>query len=352
MLILLISLLLIHRCKHSSNPITPEKELNYQIVFASDRDSDGRVNIEMGEEGEIYSMFTDGSNLKRLTYNDNYDYAPLYSSDGEHIVFRSAEDWLMNNVVIMNADGTSEINLGRGNFPKFSNDNSKILYQTGGLVGLINTDGSNKVVLTHWADSIYSNLGQDYPVQFSSDDLKILFLSRKDNNGDIYTMLIDGTNVQRLTSEPGYDGVCSFSNDDTEILFSSYRTGVSQIYIMDSDGNNVKQLTTTEAFNTNASFSPNGNEIVFESYRDSQSEIYLMNRDGSNQRRLTYTNSNKGSISFSPDGKYIIYSQKERDNLNANKYDICLINIASGETVNLTNGEGNNYVPSFSPILK
>ena len=134
MLILLISLILIHRCKHSSNPITTEEELNYQIVFASDRDSDGRVNIEMGEEGEIYSMFIDGSNLKRLTNNDNYDATPIYSSDGEHIVFRSAEDWLITNIVIMNADGTSEIDLGRGNFPSRSTSLDASAIQTNFLL--------------------------------------------------------------------------------------------------------------------------------------------------------------------------------------------------------------------------
>ena len=347
-----LTILLFQSCKDSTNPVEPEKEGNYQMVFTSDRDSDGLIKIEMGSRCEVYSMNIDGSNQTRLTNNDNYDFSPKYSFDGSRIVYTSAEDWLMSNIFIMNEDGTNAINLGSGEHPKFSNDNSKILYKTRGLIGIIDTDGGHQVVLTNWADSIRSTAGQDYPVQFSSDDSKILFLSRKDNNNDIYTMSIDGTNIQRLTSDPGYDGDCSFSNDDTKILFTSYRTGVGQIYIMNGDGSNKKQLTTTEAFNNNARFSPNGIEMAFISFRDGQTEIYRMNIDRTNQRRLTHSNSIKANLSFSPDGQFLVFQQKEKENMNEKKWDIYLLNIEGGEIVNLTNGAGNNFEPAFNPVIK
>jgi Tol biopolymer transport system component len=353
-LLYFLLLLIISCSRNNSNPIspsiTPIYELDYKIIFTSDRDSDGLINIELGTKCEIYSLSNNSSNQMRITNNDKYDFSPRYSKDGSKIVYTSAEDWLMSDIVCMNEDGTNVINLGHGEHPKFSNDNSKILYKTGGLIGIINTDGSNKVVLTTWADSIYSTLGQDYPVQFSSDDSRILFLSRKNNNSDIYTMSTDGTDVERLTFDSSYDGNCSFSIDDTKVLFDSYRTGVSQIYIMDSDGNNKEQLTTTVAYNNKAKFSPNGFEIAFTSYRDGKTEIYIMGIDGSNQRRLSNANTQKYNLSFSPDGKFLIYHEREIENMNEKKWDICLMNIESGEIFNLTNGEGNNFNPSFYPI--
>ncbi len=351
LIILAIIAVLFQNCKESSYPTTSENELKYEIVFTSDRDSDGRIHIELGSKNEIYSMSIDGSNQTRLTNNDRFDFVPRYSNDGNRIVYTSAVDWLQSDIVLMNNDGSNSINLGRGEHPIFSNDNSKILYKTDGLIGIINPDGSNKVVLTNWADSIYSTAGQDYPVQFSSDDSKILFISRINNNADIYVMSTDGDNVKRLTSNPGYDGNCSFSNDDSKILFSSYRNGVSQIYIMNSDGSNEVQLTTTEKYNNKAKFSPDGNRIVFHSGRNGREEFYIMNIDGTNQRRLTNNNSLKYNFSFSPDGKYIVYSQMDKENLNENKSVISLLNIESGEIVNLTNNESNNFSPSFSPIL-
>jgi TolB protein len=119
---------------------------------------------------------------------------------------------------------------------------------------------------------------------------------------------------------------------------------------MDTDGNNKEQLTTTIAYNTDAKFSPNGNEIAFISSRDGRPEIYIMGIDGSNQRRLSSANTLKDELSFSPDGKFLIYQQKEIENMNEKKYDICLMDIESGEVFNLTNGEGNNFSPSFCPI--
>ena len=108
------------------------------------------------------------------------------------------------------------LSLGDGKYPIFSNDNTKILCQTGGVIGLMDIDGNNQVFLTNWADSIYSNLGQDFPIQFSSDDSTILFISRRNNNSDIYTMSIDGTSVQQLTSDQAFDWPFSYSNDDSK----------------------------------------------------------------------------------------------------------------------------------------
>lgn len=351
-LFLLILLPIIHGC--ITNPTSLEKDSDYLVIFTSDRDSDGSINIEMGTKCDIYTMFIDGSNVKRLTNNNRYNDAPVYSSNGQYIVFTSSLDWLMDYIHIINSDGTNEIELGGGKHPIFSNDNTKILCQTGGVIGLMDIDGNSQVFLTNWTDSIYSNLGQDFPVQFSSDDSTILYYSYsiKNNNSDIYTMSINGTNVQRLTSDPANDRPYSYSNDDSKILFRSDRTGTSQIYIMDSDGKNKKQLTFTESFNIDARFSPDGNKIVFRSNRDGTSEVYLMNSDGTNQTRLSYTNSIKDNAMFTPDGKYILYSGKEIDNLNENKYNIFSIDIKNGRSVNITNNAGNNFVSSFSPIFK
>lgn len=352
-LIFILIAVLLQGC-NKDNPILPpyliappQNIIEYKIIFISDRDSDGRIHIELGTKCEVYTMDIDGTNQTRITNNNTWDNSPKYSLDGRKIVYTAAYDWLMSYIFIMESDGSNVINLGRGNNPTFSNDNSKVLYQTSGLIGIINVDGSNKNVLTNWTDSIYSTLGQDFPKQFSSDDQKILFISNRSNNYDIYTMTVDGNNVMRLTNSPAYDGSCSFSPDNSKILFVSYKGGKGQIYSMDSDGNNKKQLTTTEGFNIRPTFSSNGKEIVFLSNRDNHTEVYTMNSDGENQKRLTNNNFNKEYPHFSPDGLNIIYQQKTEEGTT----DIFLIKIGSGEIINLTKGAGNNYKPLFGPVL-
>ena len=344
--IIILLLILLQGC-NSENPVHPKNEIKYneieyKIIFVSDRDSDGQIHIELGTKCEVYLMDINGINQTRITKNDTWDYNARYSPDGNKIAYTAAADWLMSDIHIMNSDGANIINLGAGKNPKFSNDNSKVLFQTFGLIGIINIDGSNKKILTNWADSIYSTLGQDFPVQFSTDDQKILFISNRSNNYDIYTMTIDGNNVKRLTNSSSYDGSCSFTPDNSKILFTSYKSGKSQIYIMKSDGSNKQQLTNTSEFNIRPSFSPTGQEIVFISNRDNSTEVYTMNVDGTNQKRLTNNISIKDNPKFSPDGLSIVYEQRP---------DIFIIKVESGEILNLTNGIGNNYQPSFSPKL-
>ncbi|HAB54401.1 MAG: hypothetical protein A2315_03485 [Ignavibacteria bacterium RIFOXYB2_FULL_35_12] len=348
LVIIIFIAILLQSCTKIDDTVSPQENLNYKIVFISDRDSDGQIHIELGIKGEVYTMNIDGTNQTRITENDFWDTSPKYSPDGKKIVYASAIDWLMSYIYIMDSDGSHIINLGNGNYPTFSNDNSKVLYQTSGLMGIMNADGSNKKVLTDWADSIYSTLGQDFPLQFSSDDRRILFISNRNNNDDIYTMTIDGNDVKRLTNSEGYDGSCSFSPDNSKILFVSYRSGKAQIYIMDSNGNNQKQLTNTPEFNIRPTFSPDGAEIVFISNRDNSTEVYTMNTDGTNQKRLTNNSASKDSPHFSPDGLSIVYEQRQN-----NIIDIFIIMLKSNEIIDLTNGRGNNYRPYFkSSILK
>jgi len=345
-LIIITLVILLRGCDINDIPISLENEMKYDIVFISDRDSDGQIHIELGTKGEVYKMNIDGTNQTRITHNDAWDFTPKSSVDGKKIVYTSAKDWLISNVYIMNPDGSNLSDLANGEHPTFSNNNSKIIYNTSGLVGIMNTDGSNKKILTSWADSIFSTLGQDFPVQFSSDDQRILFISNRSNNYDIYSMNIDGSNVKLLTNSNGYDGSCSYSPDNSQIVFTSYRNGKGQIYIMHNDGNNQVQLTTTSEFNINPSFSPNGKEIVFISYRDNQTEVYKMDIDGSNQKRLTNGNTIKTNPSFSPDGLKIVYEQREN-----NITDIMIIEIKSGKIKNLTKGNGNNFGPYFRSIF-
>jgi Tol biopolymer transport system component len=53
---------------------------------------------------EIYSLNSDGSDLRRLTANDASDMAPAWSPDGTRIAFMSNRDG-NNEIYVMNASG-------------------------------------------------------------------------------------------------------------------------------------------------------------------------------------------------------------------------------------------------------
>ena len=73
----------------------------------------------------------------------------------------------------------------------------------------------------------------------------------------------------------------------SQITFHSDRSGDNEIYTIDPDGSNLTRLTTDPGSDMNPAWSPDGSKIAFQSSRSGNNEIYIMDADGSNQRRLS-----------------------------------------------------------------
>ena len=72
-----------------------------KIAFSSDIDGQSGYNI--------YVMDIDGSNITRLTTNnDAYDQYPSWSPDGTKIAFYSGDSIFSSQIYTMNSDGTNQ----------------------------------------------------------------------------------------------------------------------------------------------------------------------------------------------------------------------------------------------------
>ena len=81
-------------------------------------------------------------------------------------------------------------------------------------------------------------------------------------------MNADGSNVTRLTNDPAIDTSPSFSPDGARILFVSDRVGNNEIYTIDAaTGGNLTRLTNNTADDRDPVFSPDGSRIAFGSNR-------------------------------------------------------------------------------------
>ncbi len=72
---------------------------------------------------------------------------------------------------------------------------------------------------------------------------KIVFVSDRDGNAEIYSCNPDGSNISRLTNNAAMDDEPAWSPDGSHIAFVSDRTGHREIYIMNADGSNVVRRT-------------------------------------------------------------------------------------------------------------
>src|SRR6059058_2154224 len=87
---------------------------------------------------------------------------------------------------------------------------------------------------------------------------KIVFVSDRDGNAEIYSCNADGSNISRLTNNAGTDDQPAWSPDGSHIAFVSDRTGHPEIYIMNADGSNVVRRTFLETYTQNPTWSPDG----------------------------------------------------------------------------------------------
>jgi hypothetical protein len=164
-------------------------------------------------------------------------------------------------------------------------------------------------------------------------------------NFEIYGMRSNGTGVTKLTNHDALDLVPVLSPDKTKVVFMSNRAGNFDIYLMNAHGSNVvTRLTTHSAFDGFPSWSPDGSKIVFQSTRHGNPEIYSMNANGTGLMRLTNHSSIDTSPVWSPNGLKIAFVSRRHGN-----FEIYSMNANGTGVVRLTNHGSEDAFPTWSP---
>ena len=196
----------------------------------------------------------------------------------------------------------------------------------GKIVFVSNRDGQSEIYVMDANGANQTNLtnhlSNDTDPAWSPDGTKIAFSSDRESTGDIFVMDANGSNPIRLTDALGLDLQPSWSPDGTKIAFTSNRDGTSEIYVMDANGSNPVRLTNGPLdLNTQPSWSPDGTKIAFQSFisRDSQYEIFVMDANGANQTNLTNNLAADLEPRWSPDGTKIAFTTT-RDNHDEEVY--------------------------------
>ncbi len=134
---------------------------------------------------------------------------------------------------------------------------------------------------------------------------KIVFVSNRDGNNEIYSLNADGTNQTRLTNNSANDTSPRWSPDGSKIVFTSDRDGNREIYSMMADGSNPTRLTNNTVPDIDPAWSPDGTKLAFSKGGD----IFVMDADGANERQLTAPAFSivKTHPTWSPDGAFIAF---------------------------------------------
>jgi dipeptidyl aminopeptidase/acylaminoacyl peptidase len=176
---------------------------------------------------------------------------------------------------------------------------------------------------------------------------KIVFVSDRDGNSEIYSCNADGSNIIRLTNDPSDDGQPVWSPDNTKIAFISDRSGTPELYIMNADGSNVVQRTFSGSYSQYPTWSPDGTKIAFSSYG-----IFVIDAAGGSPSLLYEGWEYQNHPAWSPDGAKIAFTSVFYDG-RFDYYDylgIGTIN-SDGTGYTLLAGVDNNWFqhPNWSP---
>lgn len=254
-------------------PTGPVGTIGYMLVTAD------------GQTSSLYSTGVDQPSPVALR-TDAFSVYPVWSPDGSRVAFGSGADYDHTELTVGDADGSDARSLGvtiRGTFA-WSPDGTQIAYVRGDeapngfdVLAIIGADGTNDHVVYRGV-TIQS-------VSWSPDGTRLLITGHPASEDgiagpedfDIYSLAIDGSDVEQLTRTTEYEHFATWSPDGTQILFArspEYDDAdyPSDVWVMDADGSDTRKLTGWRGFDSFPAWSPDGLHIAFASDRDATPE--------------------------------------------------------------------------------
>ena len=189
-----------------------------------------------------------------------------------------------------------------------------------------------------------NGVAQNWLPIFSPDGTRICFTSNRDGNPELYVMNRDGSNVRRITNSPAIDTTPTWSPNGTQIAFTSDRPGTPQIYVVGADGLNLRRITTNDSWADRPTWAPAPfNEIAYAGRTGPAFDIKVYDLASGDTRQITFGEGSNESPAYSPNGRHIAFAST-RNGRGTQIYTMG----RDGKNVRQVTRDGNNYTPSWS----
>lgn len=296
------------------------------------------------------------SNPRQLVFEGKRSGEGYFSPDGKKLIFQSEREtenpFYQQYILDLESGETTRVSPGKGK-------------TTCGFF----QPGTDRVLFASTHADPEALAKQKAELEFRASGKQRRYAWDYDETFDIFSAKQDGSDPVNLTHSPGYDAEGSSSPDGKQIVFCSLRSAVplekipkeqrdryekdpawfGDIYVMNADGSNVRRLTTEPGYDGGPFFSPDGSRIVWRHFEENGmiADVWTMKLDGSDKRRLTDFKSMSWAPFYHPSGSYFIFTSNK---LGFENFELFLGD-AKGEhePVRVTFTAGFDGLPVFSP---
>jgi Tol biopolymer transport system component len=226
---------------------------------------DAQINLERTDVGNIY-----GANFNNCGYSFSFDGSALEPGSSHKLFVYAISpggsyQYIPRNITIEGA-----------------------MPESNALVNANAVFNANSLDINGWAiNKKYVSQGVPRPTDINYAMKKVVFVSNKSGNEDIWSMNLDGSELAQLTNDPGSDQYPAISPDGKKIAYSADIGGTWQIVVMNWDGTNKQQITSGPNRHGFPTWAFDGKYIFIEIYIDENWEMFVMDSDGKNLKRLT-----------------------------------------------------------------
>jgi Tol biopolymer transport system component/serine/threonine protein kinase len=244
-----------------------------------------------GDYNQLCMINRDGTGLAQLTDMEASNYYPVFTPDGESLLFSSNRNGAFDLYLLQFSEKQLvqlTTNVGNVISPDYSPDGRQIVFanrvgEDPTSIWMVNADGLNPRL-------IYTGNNSIVAVAWSPNGEKIAYAMSLGvpQEYEIFMMDINGKNHVRVSQGLlGIGGSIDWSPDSQNVLIHAGPYDDKNIFKLDVNTLQFTQLTNG-GNNAGAVYSPDGRYIVFNSLRnDDQADLYIMRSDGTNEVQLT-----------------------------------------------------------------
>ncbi len=296
------------------------------------------------------------SNARQLVFEGKRSGEAYFSADGKKLIFQSEREpenpFYQQYILDLESGETTRVSPGHGK-------------TTCGFF----QPGSDRVLFASTQADPEALAKEKAELEFRASGKQRRYSWDYDATFDIFSAKQNGSDPVNLTHSPGYDAEGDYSPDGKQIVFCSLRAAFpleklpgdqreryekdpawfGDIYVMNADGSNVRRLTTEPGYDGGPFFSPDGQRIVWRHFEENGmiADVWTMKLDGSDKRRVTDFKSMSWAPFYHPSGKYFIFTSNK---LGFENFELFMVDSAGEhEPVRVTFTPGFDGLPVFSP---